>query len=119
MGGGMATIFFIKLPKKRFVLRVNYGKSVTDWSNQGIVFPPRLFVGPADFSMHGAEVRIDLGIALVPVPPAPSHEEARFASLFPYGCAKSFRRSMKALGVLSSQSWFLALVLNHDEIPSG
>jgi len=90
---------------------------MTNRSNQGIVFPTRLLVCPADFPMHGAEVRIDLGIALVPVTPAPSHEEARFGSLFPYGCAKSFRRSMKALGVLSSQSGLLALVLDHDEIP--
>ena len=115
----MASVFLVELLEECLVLRMNYGKSVTDWSNQGIVFPPCLFVGPADFSMHGAEVRIDLGIALVPVTPAPSREEARLGSLFPYGLAKSFRRSMKALGVLSSQSWFLALVLNHDEIPSG
>ena len=60
--------------------------------------------------MHGDEVRVYLRIALVPVPPSPSHKEARFGTLFFDGLAKSFRRSMKALGIWVSQSGLLALI---------
>ena len=115
----MVPVVLIKFREQGFVLSVNNGKGLTDRSNQGAVFPTRIVVCLADFPMHGDEVRIDVRIALVPVPSAPSHEEARFRPLFPYGCAKLRRRSMKAFGILSSKSGLLALVLDHDEIPFG
>ena len=85
LGRRVAPVILIKFPEQGFVLTVNNGKGLTDRSQQGTVFLGCLFVGCADFSMHGDEVRVDARIALVPIPPAPSHEEARFRSLFPYG----------------------------------